>query len=106
MLFGAIAEVNDTEHVAMVCDGDCRHPVFDSLLQEVMNPAGAIKQTVFGMNMQVNKIGVFQTSSRRHFLSIGASLSGGCSTGDKALAGTVKKGSTAFSVLYDNVKMV
>jgi hypothetical protein len=106
MLFGAIAEVNDTEHVAMVCDGHCRHPVFDSLLQEVMNPAGAIKQTVFGMNMQVNKIDMFQNVLPASFPLDWSKPQRWLFNWDKALAGTVKKGSTAFSVLYDNVKMV
>ena len=51
-----VVEDDGREHVAMLGDRRGRHPELDTLVQQLLDAAGAVEQGIFGVQMQVDEV--------------------------------------------------
>ena len=60
-LQGGLVELYRTKEIAVICYGHGRHPVLDGLVHQFVYLDGPVKQAVFSMQVEGDKIGVFHT---------------------------------------------
>jgi len=60
---GTLVKVNDAEHRPMICNGQCGELQISSVACQIRYTARPVEEAVGGMDVKVDKIGVFHKGS-------------------------------------------
>ena len=51
----SIQKLDSSKYISVICDGDSIHTQVTRLFQHLVDPDGTVKETKFGMNVEMNK---------------------------------------------------